>query len=65
MKPVFVHVGATALTRMPRDAHSTARARVMLTTPPLVAWYEMLGYRPPPDRPMIDAVLTIAPPSCM
>jgi hypothetical protein len=30
-------VGATALTRMPSRAHSTARARVRLTTPPFEA----------------------------
>jgi hypothetical protein len=36
-------VGATALTRMPCSAHSTASARVMLTIAPLVDWYDRLG----------------------
>ena len=38
MNCVLVHVGATAFTRMPRGAHSTASARVIVTRPPLVAW---------------------------
>src|SRR6185503_4835639 len=40
---VRTQVGAMAFTRMPWLAHSTASARVMLTTAPFVAWYEMLG----------------------
>src|SRR5882672_6783130 len=34
---VRTHVGATAFTRTPRSAHSTARARVRLTSAPLLA----------------------------
>ena len=34
---VVTKVGAMALTRMPRSAHSAASARVMLTSAPLVA----------------------------
>jgi len=38
VRGVRTHVGAIAFTRMPWRAHSTASARVMLTTAPLVAW---------------------------
>ncbi len=38
MKPVRTQVGATAFTRMPWRAHSTASARVMFTMAPLVVW---------------------------
>jgi len=61
VRSVRTQAGATAFTRMPCAAHSTASARVMLTMAPLVAWYDRFGYGPPPDRPMIDATLTIAP----
>ncbi|HEU5322007.1 MAG TPA: hypothetical protein VFX28_14465 [Methylomirabilota bacterium] len=37
VKGVRTQVGATAFTRMPWRAHSTASARVMLTTAPFVA----------------------------
>ena len=43
MKRVRTQVGATAFTRTPLRAHSTASARVMFTTAPFVAWYERLG----------------------
>jgi hypothetical protein len=38
MNCVSTQVGATALTRMPCCAHSTASARVKLTTAPLLVW---------------------------
>jgi hypothetical protein len=37
VKLVRTQVGATALTRIPEGAHSTASALVILTTPPFVA----------------------------
>src|SRR5919198_5664802 len=61
VKSVRTKVGATALTRMLSAAHSSASARVRFTTAPLVAWYEALG-KMPPEKPMIEARFTIAPP---
>ena len=60
MNSVRTQVGAMALTRI-CGAHSTAKARVRFTTAPLVVWYEMFGYSPPPDKPMIEDMLTIEP----
>src|SRR5919198_1785453 len=61
VKSVRTKVGATAFTRMLSAAHSSASARVRFTTAPLVAWYEALG-KMPPEKPMIEARFTIAPP---
>src|SRR5262252_7314016 len=61
VRSVRTKVGATALTRMLSGAHSSASARVRLTIAPFDAWYDALG-KIPPEKPMIDARLTIDPP---
>jgi hypothetical protein len=57
--PVLVTPGATALTRMPVPANSTAAARVSPLTPCLAAMYAPLSGIA--AAPSIEDVLTMAP----
>ena len=57
---MFTSPGLTELTRMPCGPWSIASARVMLTTAPFEAQYEIAW--PPPLRPQPEPVLTIEPP---
>ena len=60
MKSVLTGPGPTAFTLIPYWIHSTASARVKLTTPPLLAVYGALPTRA--DSAICEPVLMIRPP---
>src|SRR6202011_2865077 len=57
---VRTNVGATALTRTPCRAHSSASALVNSTTPPLLEQYDALFS--PATNPIVEPILMILPP---
>ena len=54
--------GATVFTRMRCRAHCTASSRVSPDSPALLAAYDACGMPGMPTWPLIDEMLTIAPP---
>ncbi len=56
--------GATALTRIPREAYSTASDRVTAARPPLVSAASAVGSTESARSAMLALMLTTWPPCC-